>query len=425
MRGCTSYCTRIADRLLEEALGVLGAVVVEGPRACGKTETARQHVASEVLFDVDAEARAAASIDPRLILEGSTPRLFDEWQREPRLWDAVRRAVDDRRLSGQFVLTGSATPTDDVLRHSGAGRFAVIRMRPMTLFEQGHSTGVVSLGALLAGEDPSASRCELDLRAYAERIVIGGWPGLLGRRANEASVFLRGYLDAIVEHDVEATSGTRRDPEKVRRFLRAYAQLTAHPVPLSRLVERASEKTTNGDGLTRFAAKPYLEALRRLMVVDEVEAWNATLRSRARLMSTPKRYLVDPSLAAALMDCVPERLLGDLNTFGYLFESLAARDVRVYAQANDASVFYYRERGGELEVDLVVGRRDGTWVGIEIKLGGNLVDQAAASLLQLSRTRVATPAAALVVLTATEFAYRRDDGVLVVPLVVPLGLLGP
>jgi predicted AAA+ superfamily ATPase len=415
------YRTRIADRLLEDALAVLGAVVIEGPRACGKTETARQRVASEVLFDVDTEARAAAAIDPRLVLEGATPRLLDEWQREPQLWDAVRRAVDDRRLPGQFVLTGSATPTGDIPRHSGAGRFAFIRMRPMTLFEQGHSTGTVSVGALLAGEDPSAGRCELDLRAYTERIVVGGWPGLLGRSPTEAGVFMGGYIDGIVEHDIEVASGTRRDPEKVRRFLRAYAQLSAHPVSLSKLVERAGEETSSGDALTRFAAEPYLEALRRLMVVDEVEAWNVALRSRARLMSTPKRHLVDPSLAATLMDCGVDRLLGDLNTLGYLFESLATRDVRVYAQANDASVFYYRERGGELEVDLIVERRDGTWVGIEVKLGGNLVDQAAAALLQLSEKRVTAPAAALVVLTATEYAYRRPDGV----LVVPLGLLGP
>lgn len=421
MTSAPRYRARIADRLLEEALAVLGAVVIEGARACGKTETARQHAASEVLLDIDTDARAAASIDPRLLLEGATPRLFDEWQREPQLWDAVRRAVDDRRLAGQFVLTGSATPADNVLRHSGAGRFAVIRMRPMSLFEQGHSTGAVSLGSLLAGEDPAAGRSKLDLRAYVERTVIGGWPGLLERSIDEAGAFLRGYLDAIVEHDIAATSGTRRDPEKVRRFLRAYAQLTAHPVPISRLVERASKEAAGSDGLTRFAAEPYLEALRRLMVVDEVEAWNTTLRSRARLMSTPKRHLVDPSLAATLMDCAPERLLGDLNTFGYLFESLVARDVRVYAQANNASVFHYRERGGELEVDLIVERRDGAWVGIEVKLGGNFVDQAAASLLQLSQTRVTVPATALVVVTATEYAYVRKDGV----LVVPLGLLGP
>lgn len=421
MASAFSYQSRIADRLVNEALGVLGAVVIEGPRACGKTETARQQAASEVLFDVDAEARATAAIDPSLVLTGPTPRLLDEWQRAPRLWDAVRRAVDDRRLAGQFVLTGSARPTDDVPRHSGAGRFAVVRMRPMTLFEQGYSNGSVSLGALLGGAAAPPGRCGLDLHGYVERVVVGGWPGLLGCSEKEAGVFVQGWLEGIVEHDVEMASGARRDPEMVRRLLRAYAQLVAHPVPLSKLIERARQEVGDSGAPSRWAAEPYLDALRRLMVVDEVEAWNVTLRSRARLMSTPKRHLVDPSLAAALMDCGPERLFSDLKTFGYLFESLATRDVRVYAQANEASVFHYRERGGELEADIVVERRDGAWVGIEVKLGGDLIDQAATALRRLAKTRVAVPPAALVVLTGTEYSYRRPDGV----LVVPLGLLGP
>jgi predicted AAA+ superfamily ATPase len=421
MAAAFTYRSRIADRLVEEALAALGAVVIEGPRACGKTETARQHVASEVLLDVDPQARAAAAIDPALVLDGPTPRLLDEWQREPRLWDSVRRAVDARGLPGQFVLTGSARPTDDVPRHSGAGRFAMVHMRPMTLFEQGYSTGAVSLGTLLDGAPAASGRCGLGLRDYVERVVVGGWPGLLGRSEKDASVFVRGWLDGIVEHDLEMASGARRDPEMVRRFLRAYAQLVAHPVPLSKIIERARQEQADVDAPSRWAADPYLEALRRLMVVDEVEAWNVTLRSRARLMSVPKRHLVDASLAAALMDCAPERLLGDLNTLGYLFESLATRDVRVYAQANHASVFHYRERGGELEVDVVVERRDGEWAGFEVKLGGDLIDEAAAALLRLAQTRVALPPAALVVLTGTEYAYRRKDGV----LVVPLGLLGP
>ncbi len=421
MAPALSYRSRIADGLVDEALAALGAVVIEGPRACGKTETARQHVAGEVLLDVDAQARAAAAIDPALVLDGPTPRLLDEWQREPRLWDSVRRAVDERGLPGQFVLTGSARPTDDVPRHSGAGRIAVVHMRPMTLFEQGYSTGTVSLRTLLDGEATTSGRCGLDLRAYVGRIVVGGWPGLLGRSEKDASVFVRGWLDGIVEHDLEMAFGVRRDPEMVRRFLRAYAQLVSHPVPLSKVIERARQEPADIDAPSRWAAEPYLEALRRLMVVDEVEAWNATLRSRARLMSTPKRHLVDPSLAASLLDCAPERLLGDLNTLGYLFESLATRDLRVYAQANDASVLHYRERGGELEVDLIVERRDGVWAGIEVKLGGDLVDEAAGALVRLMETRAPSPPAALVVLTGTEYAYRRKDGV----MVVPLGLLGP
>lgn len=401
-------------------LAALGAVVIEGPKACGKTETARQHAQSEVLLDVDPEAQRAAAIDPRLILPGAVPRLIDEWQREPRIWDAVRREVDERRSPGQFILTGSATPQDNAARHSGAGRMTVLTLRPMTLFEQGFSPGTVSLADLLDGRDPAVGRSTQDLAAYAERIVIGGWPGLIGRSVRDAAAFMSGYIDTIVEHDVSVVSGTRRDPRLVRRFLQAYAQLSAHPARLSTIVERARGIAAN-EAPSRWTAEPYLDALDRLMVVDDLEAWNPDLRSRTRLMTTPKRHLVDPSLAAALMECNPPRLLRDLNTLGYLFESLAVRDVRVYATASDASAYHYRERAGELEVDIVVERRDGTWLGIEVKMGSNLIDDAARALLRLASTRIARPPTALIVLTSTEYAYRREDGV----IVVPLGLLGP
>ena len=416
------YQPRIADQLVGNALGALGAVVIEGPKACGKTETARQHASSEVLLDVDSDALHAAAIDPHLVLGGGTPRLIDEWQRQPPIWDAVRREVDDRRTPGQFILTGSATPNDDVSRHSGAGRMAVVTMRPMTLYEQHISAGVVSLGELINEGDSASGDCDLDLATYAERVVVGGWPGLLGASVPAAMQFNREYLDAIVNHDIELLSGTKRDPRLVRRFLHAYAQLTAHPSRMSTIVERAGGDTSGSDRApSRWAAEPYLEALRRLMVVDEVPAWDPELRSRTRLMTTPKRHLVDPSLAATLLDCNPSRLIQDPNTFGFLFESLATRDVRVYAAANDASLFHYRERAGTLEVDLIIERTDGTWMGIEVKLGGALIDEAAAGLLRLAEARVQRPPSALVVLTATPYAYRRDDNV----WVVPLGLLGP
>jgi predicted AAA+ superfamily ATPase len=416
------YQPRIADQLVKNALDALGAVVIEGPKACGKTETARQHAASEVLLDVDLDALHAAAIDPRLVLSGGTPRLIDEWQRQPLIWDAVRREVDGRRTAGQFILTGSATPNDDVSRHSGAGRMAVVTMRPMTLYEQNISAGVVSLGELLDEGASASGDCDLDLAAYAERVVVGGWPGLLGASVPAAMQFNRGYLDMIVNHNIELVSGTKRDPRLVRRFLHAYAQLTAHPSRMSTIVERARGDTAAPDHApSRWAAEPYLEALQRLMVVDEVPAWDPELRSRTRLMTTPKRHLVDPSLAATLLDCNPSRLIQDPNTFGFLFESLATRDVRVYAAANDASLFHYRERAGTLEVDLIVERTDGTWMGIEVKLGGALIDEAASGLLRLADARVRRPPSALVVLTATPYAYRRDDNV----WVVPLGLLGP
>lgn len=420
------YVPRIADRQLAERLAALGAVVIEGPKACGKTATARQRAASEVLLDVDVDAAQAVAIDPRLVLDGRVPRLLDEWQREPRLWDAVRRAVDDRAAPGQFILTGSATPNDAVPRHSGAGRISVMRMRPMSLFEQGYSSGAMSLAALLSGDQPTPSRCELDLRDYAERIVVGGWPQLLGAESEAAMQFVRDYVDTIVEHDIDVVSGARRDPRLVRRFLHAYAQLTAHPARLSTIIERAQGDEAEHDeeatsGPTRWSADPYLRALRRMMIVDEVDAWSPELRSRSRLITVPKRQLVDPSLAASLMACSPARLLRDLNTLGYLFESLATRDLRIYAEALGAQVFHYRERSGDLEVDLVVEQPSGDWFGIEVKLGGDMVDAAAAALVRMSTTRVTRAPRALAVITGTEYGYRRPDGV----WVLPLGCLGP
>ena len=416
------YVARIADTQLADRLTALGAVVIEGPKACGKTATARQLAASEVLLDVDVDAARAASIDPGLILAGPVPRLLDEWQREPRLWDAVRRAVDDRSRPGQFILTGSATPSDEVPRHSGAGRISVMRMRPMTLFEQGYSHGELSLSALLSGQAQAPARCDLDLPGYIDRIVVGGWPQLLGATPAAASRFVTDYLDIIVARDIDLVSGARRDPRLVRRFLHAYAQLSAQPARLSTIVERARGDVDEGEaGPTRWSAEPYLRALRRLMIIDEVDAWSPALRSRSRLISVPKRHLVDPSLAAGLLDCSPARLLGDLNTLGFLFEALATRDLRIYAEAGGGHLFHYRERSGDLEVDLVVEHTDGSWAGFEVKLGGAQIEQAAAALTRLAQTRVTRPPSVLAVITGTEFGYRRPDGV----WVIPLGCLGP
>ena len=416
------YVARIADTQLTDRLTALGAIVIEGPKACGKTATARQLAASEVLLDVDVDAARAASIDPGLILAGPVPRLLDEWQREPRLWDAVRRAVDDRSRPGQFILTGSATPSDEVPRHSGAGRISVMRMRPMTLFEQGYSHGELSLSALLSGQAQAPARCDLDLPGYIDRIVVGGWPQLLGATPAAASRFVTDYLDIIVARDIDLVSGARRDPRLVRRFLHAYAQLSSQPARLSTIVERARGDVDEGEaGPTRWSAEPYLRALRRLMIIDEVDAWSPALRSRSRLISVPKRHLVDPSLAAGLLDCSPARLLGDLNTLGFLFEALATRDLRIYAEAGGGHLFHYRERSGDLEVDLVVEHTDGSWAGFEVKLGGAQIEQAAAALTRLAETRLTRPPSVLAVITGTEFGYRRPDGV----WVIPLGCLGP
>lgn len=420
-----AYKPRLVDGALRDGLSAMGGCAIEGPRACGKTATARQMAADEILLDVDREARALAQVDPRLLLNSRkrTPLLIDEWQLEPELWNAVRREIDDRGKKGQFILTGSASLPRHDARHAGSGRIAQITMRPMTLFEQGWSPGALSLAALLAGTQVLESEhSELALLDYVNRIVVGGWPGLLDATVDEARHFLESYLSTLVHHDISEVSEARRDPRKVRRFLLAYAQLSAHPAPLSTIIARAADTDDEDLSLGRLAAAAYADALRRMWIIDDVEAWNVTLRSKARLGKTEKRHLVDPSLAASLMGCGPKRLLADLSTLGFLFESLVTRDVRVYANANRASVYHYREHEGQLEVDLIVERiEDGSWIGIEVKLGSQQIDEAAASLLKVSATRLGKPASALLVVTATDYAYRRQDGV----YVVPLGLLGP
>lgn len=415
-----TYLPRLADALLDEQLHAMGAVLIEGVKGCGKTATARQRAASEVLLDTDPEAERRAALDPRLLLDGENPRLLDEWQRTPRIWDAVRRAVDERGRPGQFILTGSATPKDSIERHSGAGRFGTLRMRTMTLTEKQATTPSVSLAQLLAGNAPTPANSPVTVRDYLDHIAVGGWPLLADADPRAARTYLDGYLDVIVERDIDEVSGGPRNPRLVRRFLHAYAQMTAQPANLSTIMKRARDEPGVEAGLpSRHTAEVYLDALRRMMIVDEVPAWDPSVRSSKRLMAAPKRLLADPSLAAALLQMSPARMLGDLETTGFLFESLVAHDLRIYAEAASASCFHYREAEGRLEVDYVVETRDGSWMGIEVKLGEGEIDKAADSLHRLS-ARVARKPVALVVVTGTSLAYTRDDGV----HVVPLGALG-
>lgn len=415
------YLDRLADGVLERHLGAMGAVLIEGVKGCGKTATARQRSASEVLLDVDPEAERRAALDPRLLLDGASPRLLDEWQRAPRLWDAVRRAVDERGAPGQFILTGSATPKEDAPRHSGAGRFGVLTMRTMTLSEKRATSPEVSVAALLAGDEIPAANCPVTIHDYLKHIAVGGWPFLVDADLSAAQTFLDGYLDVIVEHDIDEVSGGVRNPRLVRRFLHAYAQMTAQTSTLATIMKRARASEDEAeDSLARATAQIYLDALRRMMIVDEIPAWDPAVRSSKRLTSTPKRMLADPSLAAALLRMSPERMLDDLNTTGFLFEGLVAHDLRVYAEAAGAECFHYREAEGRLEVDYVVETRAGDWIGVEVKLGDSQIDSAAKSLLRLA-ARVGRAPKALVVVTATSLSYTREDGV----RVVPLGLLGP
>ena len=417
------YRPRIVDPELATRLAATGAVVIEGPKGCGKTATARQLARSEVLLDVDENARRAIAIDPSLVLDGPVPRLFDEWQLEPTLWNHLRRAVDARQQPGQFILTGSAAPTDDITRHTGAARITRLRMRPMSLFETGHATGAISLAALLAGEAARSPESTLTVTDLATLVVIGGWPGNLTRTSAQAMQASRDYLDEIRRVDLSRVDRSTRDPGKVGRLLRALARHVATEASLATLMA----DTVGVDGadgeLARDTVRDYLDALERVMIIEDQPAWAPHLRSRSRIRNAAKRHFVDPSLAAAALRATPARLLADLNALGLLFESLVVRDLRVYAQAADATVLHYRDNTG-LEVDAIVEVSDGQWAAFEVKLGQGQVDSAAASLLTFA-TRVDTAKcgapAALGVITAAGYGYRRPDGV----HVIPVGALGP
>jgi predicted AAA+ superfamily ATPase len=310
-------------------LAANGAVIIEGPKACGKTETARQQAASEVRLDVDTAAQQAAAIDARLVLDGRTPRLIDEWQIVPEIWNHVRREVDDRGEAGQFLLTGSATPADDQTRHTGGLRFGRVQMRPMTLAELGRSTAQISLAGLLAGDESRSADPGLVLPDLIEEVVRGGWPGIRQRSVSDAARALRDYLDRIRRTDVEAVDGVRRDPERVLAVLRSLAR---HVGTQAALTTIAADTAMGGTSVTDDTVSDYLNALARLMIVEDQPAWNTRLRSSHALRTTPTRHFTDPSLAVAALRATPEALLKDLNTFGYLFESLVVRDLRVYAQ---------------------------------------------------------------------------------------------
>ena len=422
-----AYHARIGDAELARRLESAGAVLIEGPRACGKTETARQLAASEVLLDVDANARRAVEVAPALVLAGDTPRLIDEWQTAPALWNHVRRAVDDRGAgpgtgSGLFILTGSMAPADDVTRHTGAGRISRLRLRTMTLQETGVSSGAVSLRELLQGRFKDCAEPGLALPELVAQLCRGGWPGDLHRSDAACQDARVDYLEEIRRVDVSRVDGIRRDPENVGRVIRSLARNLATTVSARTIAADAGGADGPLDGDT---VRGYLDALRRLMVYEEQPAWAPHLRSRSLLRRAPKRHFVDPSLAAAALGATPERLLAgpELELLGCLFESLVHRELAVYSRACDAAVYHYRDNTG-LEVDAVVEDRRGDWCAFEVKLGGGQIDAAARTLLKF-RDRVDAEHSGLPrtlgVIVSAGYGYRRPDGV----AVIPIAALGP
>jgi len=415
-----AYVPRIVDAELAADLKAVGAVVIEGPRGCGKTATARSQAASEALLDVDEDMRAAVTVNPSIVLKGEVPRLIDEWQLAPAIWNHVRRAVDDRGNPGQFILTGSSIPADDVTRHSGAGRFTRVRMRPMSSFETGRSTGELSLRQLLDKDIPEGVSCETDVETLAESIAVGGWPGLRGLDVPQALRILRNYIGEVGRVEVSRVDERRRDPARVARLLASLARNVATHATATTLAADAG----GSDGpLDDDTVREYLDVLERLMVVENQPAWSTHLRSAQMLRRAPKRHFVDPSLAVAALGATPERLLREIRLLGFLFESLVVRDLRIYAQASEAKVFQYRDSGG-LEVDAIVETPDGRWAAFEVKLDPGRADDAATSLLKLAAkvdTGVCGEPAALGVITEGRFGFVRDDGV----HVIPIRALGP
>ncbi len=411
-----SYVSRILEGDLADKLAASGAVLIKGPKSCGKTATAKQFAKSVLEMDRNPQVPMIMATNPQLLLAGETPRLIDEWQVEPGIWNNVRHEVDDRKLKGQFILTGSANPNDDVKMHSGSGRFTVIHMDTMTWQELGYATGLVRLSDLLHGQVADFFQDGISLDVVIERMIIGGWPTLLGENAKNALKLNSGYVDLLCEVDMGRVSGVRRDPVKVRSLLRSLARNTATLVENKTLEQDV--KTFERNELSRNTITEYLDALSRLMILYEQPAFNAHIRAAASLRKSPKRHFCDPSLAVAALGLDHEALLQDLQYTGFLFETLAVHELRVYAKANDADIFYYQDSYG-LEVDAIVQKRNGDYAAFEIKLGVGHIEEAAKQLKKfednIDTAKMKRPKS-LNIITGTGMSYRRSDGINVISL---------
>lgn len=415
-----AYLPRVADGVLTELLESMGAVLVEGPRGCGKTSTALQQARSSIRLDRSPERVQLAELDPASLLIGDSPRLLDEWQLAPGLWNVIRHEIDDRQARGQFILSGSATPRDDVTRHSGAGRFERLRMRPMSLAESGRSSSEVSLAGLRSVDRISAASA-VTYRDLAEEAVRGGWPGLLGATTRQGVLFNRSYVDDLCGTEIAVASGVRHDATRLRRLVESVSRNLACEATLRSLAADVSGQDGTADPKT---IRVYLDALDQVFGLDELPAWSVALRSRSRLRTSAKLHLADPALACASLGIGPDRLAADPEYFGQVFESMVIRDLRALASSEFGRVYHYRDNTG-LEVDAVIEYpEDGSWAACEVKLGARHIVDAEANLLRLrdervDLDRVGRPAF-LAVITGTEHAYTLSSGV----HVIPLGVLG-
>lgn len=412
------YLPRISDRILLSKLESSGAVLVEGAKWCGKTTTAHQASQSAIyLQDPDnaASYRAMADTKPSLLLKGEKPRLLDEWQTVPVLWDAVRYNVDRSGEVGQYILTGSAVPKDNQTEHTGTGRMSRMTMRTMSLFESLESNGSISLASLFAGNKDIEGMSTLSIEKIAYAICRGGWPSSIRMKNSAALQVATNYVESVINMDVSRVDGVEKNPERVRLLMRSLARniatLTSGQTILADI--EATDMSISDKTLA-----VYLNALRRIFVVEDVPAWQPSLRSKTAIRTSSKRCFVDPSIATAVLRANPNSILEDFELFGFLFEALCIRDMRIYADANDGDVFYYRDQNG-LESDMIVRLRNGKWGAVEVKLGSKQIEDAAKNLIELKNKinsdKMGEPSF-LMVLTGGEYAYTREDGVLVVPI---------
>ncbi|MDR2201758.1 MAG: DUF4143 domain-containing protein [Clostridiales bacterium] len=412
------YLRRIADKALEKALAATGAVLIEGPKWCGKTRTAMQKAKSLLsMQDPDEYSNniRMAETKPSLLLDGDVPRLLDEWQTAPVLWDAVRYMVDKRGKKGQFILTGSAVPVDNATLHTGTGRISRLRMRTMSLFESRDSNGQVSLKELFDGNEDVGCKSELSIEELAYVLARGGWPASVGESEDAALTSVAAYVEAVVNYDVSRVDGVEKNPRRVLALLKSYARNVSTMAANSTI---AADMSADDGTIAPKTTATYLNALERIHVVEDLPAWNPSMRSKTALRTSAKRHFSDPSIALSVLSASSKTLLKDFNTFGLLFESLCVRDLRVYSQSLGGEVFHYRDKSG-LEADAVVHLKDGRWCAVEVKMGNREIEEAAAHLLKLRavvNTEKMQEPSFLMVLSAGQYAYRRPDGVFVVPI---------
>lgn len=415
------YKPRLIDSKIDEYLSAFGAVCIEGAKWCGKTWTSAFHANSQILIgspENNFQNRKLAELSPTLVLEGETPRLIDEWQEVPPLWDAVRYEVDKRAEKGQFILTGSATPNHKGIMHSGAGRIAKIRMRPMSLFESGDSSGKVSLKSIIDGTMQPVLTGDVDLKRLLELIVRGGWPGNLDVPMKQAVLLPAEYLNAVIEDDAFRIDGIKRDTGKMRLLLRSLARNESTTATNKKL--RSDIKEIYDEDINIDTVADYLDIFKRLFITDNQPPFSSNIRSSVRIKQAEKRHFVDPSLPCALLGATPERLLGDLETAVFMFEALCERDLRIYAEASGGNLYHYQDYSGK-EIDAVIEFPNGEWLAAEIKFGANRIDSAAENLISI-RDSIAKeqggvpPKAMCVVCGMSNAAYQRPDGVYVVPI---------